>query len=198
MLLAIDTAGPRLQLALRRADAQPDTIVDELGTGHAERIFPGIEALLARNNASYAMLDRLAVTTGPGSFTGLRIGLSAARGIGLARRIPVIGVPSLLAISLSAELAAPLAVCVDARRGEAYLQLFEDRGVPLQHPVLSPADAVTSHVPAGMKVLETPFCDIAAVAEWAATQVPRDYPPEPVYVRSADAKPQDGKRIARR
>ena len=73
-------------------------------------------------------LARIAVTTGPGSFTGLRIGLSAARGIGLARAIPVVGVPSLLAISLSAPAGKPVSVLLDARRGEAYFQSFSAPG----------------------------------------------------------------------
>ena len=85
-LLAIDTAAPRLQLALLRGDSV-DTLVEDMPTGQAERIFPAIAELLVRNAATYADLTRIAVTTGPGSFTGLRIGLSAARGIGLARTI---------------------------------------------------------------------------------------------------------------
>src|SRR5690606_18821268 len=82
-LLAIDTAGPRLQLALLR-DGRTDTLVEDMPTGQAERIFPAIAELLARNGAAYADLARVAATTGPGSFTGVRIGLSAARGLGLA------------------------------------------------------------------------------------------------------------------
>ncbi len=95
-----------------------DTLVEEMAQGQAERIFPAIAELLARNATDYADLARIAVTTGPGSFTGLRIGLSAARGLGLALDIPVIGVPSLFAISLA--VAGPSAVLLDARRGEAY------------------------------------------------------------------------------
>ncbi|RYE86279.1 MAG: tRNA (adenosine(37)-N6)-threonylcarbamoyltransferase complex dimerization subunit type 1 TsaB [Hyphomicrobiales bacterium] len=93
ILLAIDTVAPRLQLALLRADGSVDTSVDDIAQGQAELIFPRIEALLARNGVSFADLTRIAVTTGPGSFTGLRIGLSAARGLGLARNIPVIESP---------------------------------------------------------------------------------------------------------
>ena len=76
-LLAIDTAGPRLQLALR-VDGAVDVSIDEIAQGHAEVLFPRIDALLARNGLTYADLERVAVTTGPGSFTGLRIGISAA------------------------------------------------------------------------------------------------------------------------
>src|SRR5262245_17922178 len=101
-VLAIDTAGPRLQLALLIGE-RTDTLVEDMAQGQAERLFPALEELLARNNTAYADLDRVAVTTGPGSFTGLRIGLSAARGLRLALGIPVVGVPTLFAISLNAQ-----------------------------------------------------------------------------------------------
>ncbi len=116
--LAIDTAAPRLQLALLRADGETDVSLDDIATGHAEILFDRLAALLARNGLGHADIKRIAVTTGPGSFTGLRIGLSAARGLGLARKLPVIGVPSLFALSL--EVAdGPVTVLLDARRGEA-------------------------------------------------------------------------------
>src|SRR4051812_38337864 len=100
-ILAIDTAAPRLQLAVLRGDGGFDTLIEDMATGQAERLFPALAELLARSNASYSDLARIAVTTGPGSFTGLRIGLSAARGLALALGIPVVGIPSLLALSLS-------------------------------------------------------------------------------------------------
>jgi len=115
--LAIDTAAPRLQLGLVHPDGRADSIIEDIAIGHAERLFGCLETLLARNGLAYSDLGRVASTTGPGSFTGLRIGLSAARGIGLARGIPVIGVPSLLALSLP--IAGPALVLLDARRGEA-------------------------------------------------------------------------------
>ena len=101
-LLAIDTSGARLQLALARG-AEALTEIDERDRGHAEVLFARIDSLLARAGLTYADLGRIAVITGPGSFSGLRIGLSAARGLGLALEVPVIGVPRLLAHSLSAK-----------------------------------------------------------------------------------------------
>ena len=90
--LAIDTAAPRLQLALLRADGGVDLSLDDIATGHAEILFSRLEVLLKRNDLGHADLQRITVTTGPGSFTGLRIGLSAARGLGLARHLPVLGI----------------------------------------------------------------------------------------------------------
>lgn len=195
-LLAIDTAAPRLQLALRRGEAV-DTSIDELAHGHAELLFPRIEVLLARNGVAYADLDRVAVTTGPGSFTGLRIGLSAARGLGLALGIPVIGVPSLLAISLSAPPDAPAAVLLDARRDEAYFQRFSAPGHSADRPQLLPMGEARARIAAGATVLESPFVDIARLSRFASGADPALYPPEAAYVRDADAKPQEKFRVAR-
>lgn len=194
--LAIDTAAPRLQLALLDAAGGCDTLVEDIATGHAEILFDRIGTLLARNGIGHADVARIAVTTGPGSFTGLRIGLSAARGLGLARGIPVVGVPNLLALSLAAKGA--VAILVDARREEAYFQRFSAPGVGIDQPRLLPmAEARAALVP-GEELRETPFVDIARMARFAAEADPALYPPHASYVRGADAKPQDAARIPRR
>ncbi|RUT30196.1 tRNA (adenosine(37)-N6)-threonylcarbamoyltransferase complex dimerization subunit type 1 TsaB [Arsenicitalea aurantiaca] len=196
-VLAIDTAAPRLQLALLGPDGQTDTSIDDLAQGHAELIFDRIGRLLERNGLGHTLIERIAVTTGPGSFTGLRIGLSAARGLGLARDLPVIGVPSLLALSFSGPAATPFSVLLDARRGEAYFQPFAAPATPLAPPmVLAMQDARDRAGTA--PVIESPFVDIALLARFAQTAAPEDFVPEAAYVRSADAKPQDRARIARR
>jgi tRNA threonylcarbamoyl adenosine modification protein YeaZ len=194
-LLAIDTAAPRLQLALL-TPARVDTLVEDMPQGQAERIFPAIDELLARNGTAYADLTRIAVTTGPGSFTGLRIGLSAARGLGLALGIPVIGVPNLLALSLATRCDAT-AVLLDARRDEAYFQLFSGPAIPVGEPALLPIAEARSRIPPGTEILESPFVDIAAMAALAMTLDPAAYPPEAAYIRGADAKPQEKFRVAR-
>jgi tRNA threonylcarbamoyl adenosine modification protein YeaZ len=193
--LAIDTAAPRLQLALLLADGRVDVSVDEIATGHAELIFDRIGTLLARNSVDYADLGRVASTTGPGSFTGLRIGLSAARGLGLARTIPVIGVPSLLALSLS--VAGASTVLLDARRGEAYFQVFSGPGQPSTGAVLLPIETARAAIEPGTVLIESPFVDIALVVRYAAKADPRTHSPEATYVRDADAKPQTAARIQR-
>jgi tRNA threonylcarbamoyladenosine biosynthesis protein TsaB len=194
-LLAIDTAAPRLQLALLRGE-HADTIVEEMPQGQAERIFPAIDELLERSGLAYKDLRRIAVTTGPGSFTGLRIGLSAARGLGLALGIPVIGVPSLLALSLPMT-SMPATVLLDARRDEAYFQAFSGPAIPVSEPMLLPMAEARVRIPAGAEVLTTPFVDIAALARLAARLDPAAYPPEASYIRDADAKPQEKFRVAR-
>ena len=195
VVLAIDTAAPRLQLALLLADGTVDVSVDEIATGHAELIFTRIAELLARNGVGYPDLTRVVTTTGPGSFTGLRIGLSAARGIGLARGIPVIGVPSLLALSLGTT--GPSTVLLDARRGEAYFQTFADAGRPLTEADLLPMVIAQAAIVPGTTLISSPFVDIGLVARYGATADPLVHPPEAAYVRDADAKPQSAARIER-
>ncbi len=194
-LLAIDTAAPRLQLALLRGE-HADTIVEDMSQGQAERIFPAIDELLGRGGLTYKDLVRIAVTTGPGSFTGLRIGLSAARGLGLALGVPVVGVPSLLALSLPVTC-AHAAVLLDARRDEAYFQAFSGPAIPASEALLLPMAEAQARVPSGAEVLTTPYVDIAAMARLAATLAPAAYPPEASYIRDADAKPQEKFRVAR-
>ena len=194
VLLAIDTAAPRLQLALL-AGAHCDTLVEDMPKGQAERLFSAIDELLDRNGLVYADLTRLAVTTGPGSFTGLRIGLSAARGLALALEIPVLGIPSLLALSLATT--GPTAALIDARRGEAYTQQFSGPGVATSSAAVLPTEEAAAAIPAGAKILSDPFVDIGALARFAASADPGAYPPEPDYVRGADAKPQEKFRVAR-
>lgn len=194
-LLAIDTAAPRLQLALLIGESA-DTLVEGMAQGQAERILPAVGELLARNGLAYADLRRIAVTTGPGSFTGLRIGLSAARGLGLALEIPVLGIPSLLALSLPAQCRAA-AVLLDARRDEAYFQVFSGPAIPVGGPELLPMDEARRRVPAGAELFTSPFVDITALARLAVHLDPVAYPPDAAYVRGADAKPQDKFRVAR-
>tara|TARA_R110002124_G_scaffold1797_11_gene11448 strand:- start:8125 stop:8751 length:627 start_codon:yes stop_codon:yes gene_type:complete len=195
VVLAIDTAAPRLQLALLLADGRVDVSVDEMATGQAEAIFGRIAALLARNGVGYPDLTRVVTTTGPGSFTGLRIGLSAARGIGLARAIPVIGVPSLLALSLSLE--GPSTVLLDARRDEAYFQIFASAGIAITPPDLLPMALAQAATPPDTTLISSPFVDIALVARYGAQADPATHLPEAAYVRDADAKPQTAGRVAR-
>ncbi len=196
VLLAIDTAAPRLALAVLRHDDRVDTLVEDMATGQAERLFPALDELLARVGITYPDLTRIAVTTGPGSFTGLRIGLSAARGLGLALDIPVLGIPSLLALSLSAQC-DPVAVLLDAKRGEAYFQSFSGPAIPIRDAALLPMDEAQKLVPQGAGVITSPLVDIAAMARFAVTAEPALYPPEAAYIRDADAKPQEKFRIAR-
>lgn len=195
--LAIDTAAPRLQLAVLRGDGTTDVSVDDIATGHAEILFDRLATLLERNGLTHADVERIAVTTGPGSFTGLRIGLSAARGLGLARKLPVVGIPSLLSLSLGVA-SGPVNVLLDARRGEAYFQAFSAPGVAETEPLLLPIEEARSRVVAGATLIESPFVDLSAMVRFAGSADPLSYPPHAAYIRDADAKPQDAAKVPRR
>ncbi|WMT87077.1 tRNA (adenosine(37)-N6)-threonylcarbamoyltransferase complex dimerization subunit type 1 TsaB [Pelagibacterium sp. 26DY04] len=191
--LAIDTARERLQLALILADGTADTEIRDIAKGHAEIIFPAIDALLARHGLAYKDLQRIGVSTGPGSFTGLRIGLSAARGLGVALDIAVIGIPSLVALSLSRP--GPSELIVDARRDQAYRQRFSGPGRPLGAPELT--DLAQSLEVAARTAPDDPTINIVLLARFAASADPAAFPPDPTYIRPADAKPQTRAQVAR-
>ncbi|HXF55385.1 MAG TPA: tRNA (adenosine(37)-N6)-threonylcarbamoyltransferase complex dimerization subunit type 1 TsaB [Hyphomicrobiaceae bacterium] len=112
-------------------------------TGHAEALLPMIRAVMDESETAFADLDRIAVTVGPGTFTGTRTAIAAARGLALAARLPAVGASSLAVMAAGAErrlggegLSGNLAVAVDVRRGEVYAQLFERPGlVPRTAPL---------------------------------------------------------------
>ncbi|MEQ8446964.1 MAG: tRNA (adenosine(37)-N6)-threonylcarbamoyltransferase complex dimerization subunit type 1 TsaB [Pelagibacterium sp.] len=192
--LAIDTARERLQLALVLSNGAIETEILDIAKGHAEIIFGAIGTLLDRCGLTYQSLNRIAVSTGPGSFTGLRIGLSTARGLGLALDIPVLGIPSLLALSLSH--AGPSELIVDAKRGEAYRQSFSAPGKPRDKAELVDLKQILQV--AARTTPDDPMIDIGLMAGFAARVRPKDFPPDPTYIRAADAKPQAGFGVARR
>ena len=201
VLLAIDTSGPHLQLALAR-QGEVTTLVEPLAIGHAEILFVRLASFLEQNNLAYADLARIAVTTGPGSFTGLRIGISAARGLSLALGIKALGIPNLFALSLTAPASnkKPISIVLDARRSEAYAQRFSAPGQPLDAAVILPfAEAAPNYQTSDVHLITDPRADIALVAEFALNLDPESFtrfPAIPTYVRAADAKPQTKKRIA--
>jgi len=99
-----------------------------MAKGHAEALVPMIQRVCAEGGQDMAALNAVAVTRGPGTFTGIRIGLATARGLALATGCPVIGISTLVAIAATAALPpdpAPLLVVQDARRGEVYVELVE-------------------------------------------------------------------------
>lgn len=169
--------------------------------GHAEALFPMIESVLARAGMAYGDLTRLAVCTGPGSFTGLRIGVAAARGLALALGIPAIGVSRFEA--LAAEAGAPVAVCLAGRGNVVYIQVFDAIGAPAGPPRLLAAEALAGAMPPGLvrfagdaahllagkaALLPEGLADPLAIARLAERRAPAE-PPRPLYLRGADAAP---------
>ncbi len=129
-LLAFDTATPATSVALLRADGEALTRRHEPAPGerpgHVAELLPLALALLDEAGTTLAQLDRLAVGVGPGTFTGLRIGVATARALAQAHRLPLVGVSTLRALAAAADDAAagdgaPVVLAVlDARRGEAF------------------------------------------------------------------------------
>ena len=136
-LLAFDTAGDGCSAGVF-LDGRPSAVRwSDGGTGHAERLPRLIESVLAEADVDVEALDGLAVTVGPGSFSGIRTGLAAARGLALAtglRAIPVTTLEALAARLIGREGALPVAAVMDARRGQVFLQLFDPAGAPLGTP----------------------------------------------------------------
>ncbi len=141
-VLAFDCAGSGSAVAVIASGRVAASRIDPAPSGQAERLMPMIEAVCNEAGTSFTDLDLLAVTVGPGSFTGIRIGLAAARGLALATGLPCIGVTSFAAVASSVPPdLRPLAVALDSRRDEIFVQCFPaggEAGAPL---MLRPDDA---------------------------------------------------------
>lgn len=217
-LLAIDCAASLCAASVHDAVAGKELgrSVRDLGKGHAEHLMAVVTEALGQAGLSYADLGLIAVSTGPGSFTGVRVGVSAARGFSLALKIPAVGVTTLEA--LAAETRAVLGprtvlAALDAGRGEIHSGLYDEAGFALREPaVLTLAEAATlaasgqialtgtaARLIADAVVVDKIFefgpmlatADIATYARLAAAKEPGDRP-KPVYLRAPDAKPQAG------
>ena len=174
---------------------------------------PMVQNLMNAANVSFGEIGMIAVSVGPGSFTGVRTGLAAAKGFAQALNIPIVGISTLEAIAVEAQKMAaksPLRVVIDAKRGEVHTQDFAANGSADSVPViLSLADAKEGR---GLRLLagngsglvdsETPgilpgasTASIMTFAEIAAAKLLNDktsLTTLPLYLRGADAKPQTG------
>lgn len=138
-VLGIETTSARGSVALVEAGTLVAVAVQQRENAHGETIQPLIEELLARAGWSLASLDRVAVGTGPGSFTGSRVGIALAQGIAEGLERPLIGVCSLAAMALAtpADVAGTRCPVLDARRGESFFALYAPDGRELTPPTLA-------------------------------------------------------------
>ena len=153
-LLAVETATERASLALWRDGAIAAECRADAGRPTAEVLIPLLDGLLARAGTTLAELDGFAVSVGPGSFTGLRIGIASVKGLAFGTGRPVAAVSTLAALARSAPGPAPVAALLDARRGELYAAGFEG-GAPaawLPESVLD-AKALAAALPGGCRVV---------------------------------------------
>jgi len=159
LVLGIETTTSRLGLALQRDDQALGELELDLGRKHCEKILVGLDGLLSDLGVQVSELGGIAVSQGPGSFTGVRIGLAFAQGLAVAGGLRVAGIPTLDAIAHGAALwQGPLVACLDARRGEVYFCAYKrvaDRAERLDGEVMvgSP-ERVAAHCAAlGPRVL---------------------------------------------
>jgi tRNA threonylcarbamoyladenosine biosynthesis protein TsaB len=220
LILAIDTALDACSAGVLDTDAGK-LIAQEsqpMKRGHAEALMPLIARVIKQAGIAFASFDRIAVTTGPGSFTGLRVGLSAARGIALAADKPVVGLTTLTAYAapvVSENAEQPVISAIDARHDQVYFQVVSGDGSSLIRPRVAPieeavrasrfgaphlvgnaagilADRWPTDALPPFRVDAQPAPDIAWVAWLGAAVNPDTAPARPYYLRAPDAKlPKD-------
>lgn len=205
LVLGINTVADACEAALVRDGMVMADHTEPMNQGHDARLAPVVEALMRRAGIAFAKLDRVAVAVGPGSFTGVRVGVAFARGLGLSLGIPVVGVTSLEALDALPQAGRALGVLAAKRRppertwwaqvlrdgrgdGEAFeagvnviTRIAREAGVVCGHVETLPADVAHRLIPAGPR---------AAAAALLAARLTGELPPaRPVYVREPDATP---------
>ena len=116
-----------------------------------------IEAVMTEGGLAMAALDRIAVTRGPGTFTGVRIGIATARGLALATNLPICAMTTLeaLAVAVPTPHHAPTASVIDARRGEVYMQIFDVDGTAVDAARLVSIETAVREIPSGTILVGT-------------------------------------------
>ncbi|TJV45417.1 MAG: tRNA (adenosine(37)-N6)-threonylcarbamoyltransferase complex dimerization subunit type 1 TsaB [Mesorhizobium sp.] len=215
-VLAIDCAASLCAACVYDAAAglELGRSVLDLGKGHAEHLMAVIAEALKAGATDYAGLGAIAVSVGPGSFTGLRVGVSTARGLALALKVPAIGVTTLDALAGEAAAAFPgraVLAALDAGREEIHAALYDETSVLTYGPAVATLAEATgmaiesSAVLAGTAAAQiaasagrgfdigprTATADILTYARLAAAKGQGERP-KPLYLRGADAKPQAG------
>lgn len=216
IVLALDTAG--VDCAAAVYDSGSDSVMGEvtetIGRGHAEHLMHVVDKALAKAGVALSAVERVVVTVGPGSFTGIRIGVAAARGFALSLDVPAVGVTTLEVMAATARAQNPgksVLAAIDAKREEIYLQSFGADGSPLDEAravtidearaiagafdgiVTGTAVARLSDAPPAERPDAFP---IAIVARLGAGK-PAGEKPKPLYLRGPDARPQAGYAVAR-
>jgi tRNA threonylcarbamoyl adenosine modification protein YeaZ len=219
-VLAIDTALAACSAAVFDA-ARGEVLASqalEMVRGHAEALLPLVARVMQEAGIGFVDLQRVAVTTGPGSFTGMRVGISAARAIAVATGLPAVGVTTLEAYAAPHFGGGAVAVAIDARHAHVYLQVFAADGTTVLPACIASLTEAAAAARSAIRVIGSgaPLLaaawpaaepaplfdpraapDIATVARLGAAAVNLSEPPKPLYLRDADARPQTAARIAR-
>jgi tRNA threonylcarbamoyladenosine biosynthesis protein TsaB len=224
-VLAIDTALGACAAAV--IDARLGEVLASesipMARGHAEALMPLIARVMDAAFIDFASLDRIAVTVGPGSFTGLRVGIAAARGIALAAGKPAIGLSTLSALAaphVAARSGDTIMAAIDGRNEQVYFQVFAPTGATIVAPRLDRVRTAVSSVPAGAAVITGSAAELVAshwpsaapaprvevnaapdigwVARLGAAAQDEGTPPKPLYLQRPGVRPNDGGRLPRR
>jgi tRNA threonylcarbamoyl adenosine modification protein YeaZ len=225
-VLAIDTALGACSAAV--IDTNHAAVIASetlpMTRGHAEAVMPLIARVMDRAGMEFSQLDRIAVTTGPGSYTGLRVGISAARGIALAAGKPAIGLSTLAGFAaphIAEGDSSAVVAAIDARHEHVYLQVFGAGGrtviapriAPLREAVKAAMTAPARIVGSGAELIAAQWPkaaplpvlveqlgapDIGWIARLGAAAAETHGPPKPLYLRAPDAQPQDAASLPRR
>jgi len=207
-LLIFDTTAAACSVALWRNGAVIANRFEPMPRGQAERLLPMIQEVLNDGGLDYGDLNGVAVTCGPGAFTGLRIGLSAARGLTLAGQLPIVGLSTFETLAIRVD--GPCLVAIDTKRRDLYLQAFDGGGRPAGAARIATVDdalrearasttpivadnpdvfAEGDTLPSAVRLsLSGPPCAAAFAARAAAKFDAGDTGAEPIYLRAPEAR----------
>lgn len=190
-ILGLDTTGPHCSVALVDTAKVLAYKSENIGRGHAERLAPMVAEVLAEAGLSAKDVDKLAVCTGPGSFTGLRVALAFAKGFALPRKLPVVGLSSLAIWAAQADPEGKKKVIsiADVKRGElCWSAVFH--GQAAEGSVTQKTEEARAMITKLNPdiILEDEIVDTRKLAWMGAELSPADYPAAPLYSRGPDAK----------
>ena len=197
LVLGLDTTGPDCSVSLVDDAIICAHISRKIGRGHAEVLAGMVAEVFDVANLKPGDVDRLAVCTGPGSFTGLRVALSFALGFALPRGLPVVGIDALelTARGLDPEATRRVAVQQDVRRGEFFYGLYEN-GLPKSPPRAMLKEVLAkTQADQNIQIVHDAKVDTRICAWLAIDRDPETHPAEPLYSRGPDAKLPGGKSL---